>query len=221
MSSSTGGGIDARQALTYVFKDEQWVGKLAVGAVLSLGPLMIIGIFPLMGYLVEIVRRVSAGSEEPLPEWSNNLGTYFRQGFPVAFGVLTWLLPYQLVWIGAALVVGPQGLTGQLVFGIVVTLVGTNLYAAVLLPSVIGRYAARPRFGSMFELGEIFGSVRRIGTGFGAVFVVHVAVLAITFVTIWTIVLVIFATSYAVMVFGHAYGQATRIGYPDQRPIDA
>jgi hypothetical protein len=209
------GGIDARLALAYIFKDTQWVKKLLIGAVFALGPIIIVGVFFLAGYLVEIVRRVSTGSDQPLPEWRGNFGAFFKQGFPVVWGLLIWLIPYFALWSGAGLASGLSAdspIAVQLVFGLG-SLLLANLYAAVLLPSVVGRYAASPRFGAMFEFGAIFGSVRRIGIGFVAVLIVHLVVLALTFVTIWAIVAIILTTSYAVMAFGHAYGQAARIGY--------
>ncbi len=204
--------IDARRSLTFVFDDERWVKKILIGALFALGPVLVVGIFFLVGYLVEIVRRVAADSDDPLPEWAGNYRTYFTQGFPAACGVLIWLIPFQLVWIGAALLMGsPQSIPVQLALGIVM-LVTANLYAALVVPSVIGLYAATGRFGSMFRFGEIFRSIRRIGTGFVAVWIVHLVVLALTFVSIWAIVAIMFTTAYAAMVFGHVYGQAMRIG---------
>ena len=159
--------------------------------------------------------RVSTGSDEPLPEWRGNFGAFFKQGFPVVWGLLIWLIPYFALWLVAGLASGLSAdspVAAQLTFGIGM-MVLANLYAAVLLPSVVGRYAASPRFGAMFEFGPIFGSVRRVGIGFVAVLIVHLVVLALTFVTISAIIAIIFTTSYAVMAFGHAYGQAARIGY--------
>ena len=204
--------VDIRKALTFAFGDERWVKKILIGAVFALGPIIVVGIFFLVGYLIEIVRRVAAGSAEPLPNWGGNYSTFFKQGFPAAWGVLIWLLPVQVVWFGAALLLGsPRSIPVQLVFGLAM-LVTVNLYAAVVVPSVIGRYAASARFGSMFEFGEIVGSIRRIGKNFVAVWIVHLVILGLTFVTIWAIVMIVFTTAYAAMVFGHAYGQAARIG---------
>ncbi len=64
----------------------------------------------------------------------------------------------------------------------------------------------------MFRFGEIFTSARRIGTRFVQVWIVHLAVLGLTFVSIWVIVGVMFTIAYAAMACGHAYGQAGRIG---------
>ena len=91
-----------------------------------------------------------------------------------------------------------------------------NLYAAVVFPSVIGRYAATTSFGSMFDFGSIFASIRRVGTGFIAVWIVQLLVLLLTSVTIWTFVGMFLTIAYAAMVFGHIYGQAALIGYGEE-----
>jgi hypothetical protein len=210
-SSPTVERINVRQALTFPFHDERWVKKILIGALFALGPIIIVGIFFLIGYLIEVARRVAADSKEPLPEWGGNYGTYFKQGFPAAWGVLIWLVPIQLVWVGAALLGGASSIAVQLVLGLTM-LVTVNLYAAVVMPSVIGRYMATTRFGSMFELDAIVRSIRRIGNNFVAVWIVHLAVLALTFVSIWAIVAIVFTTAYAAMAFGHVYGQAARLG---------
>ena len=209
--------IDARLALTYVFADSRWPSKLFIGALFALGPVVVVGVFFLIGSLVEIASRVADGDDRPLPEWRGSLRSYFSQGFPVAWGLLVWMLPFAAVWAGSGVLlatVAPdlgENLATQIVFGIVM-MVAANLYAAVIVPSVVVRYAAERRFGSMFELGEIFGSVRRIGTGFVPVWIVHLAILALTWVTIWTIVAIVFTIAYAAMVCGHVYGQAARVG---------
>ena len=206
--------VDVRRSLTFAFEDERWTRKLLIGALFALGPVLVIGIFFLIGYLIEIIRRVETGAEEPLPEWSGNYGRYFREGFTAAWGVLIWLLPFQVLWLGAALLIGgSHGLAIQVVFGIAM-LVAVNAYAAAILPSVLGCYAEHRRFRSMFELRRIAASIRSIGRRFVAVWAVHLAVLGLTFVTIWTIVAIIFTTAYAAMVLGHAYGQALRSARP-------
>ncbi len=209
------GGIDVRLAFTYVSNDERWVKKLLIGALFALGPVLIVGAFVLTGYLIEIIRRVTAGSSDPLPEWSGNLGTFLKQGFPAAVGVFIWMAPFFAVWFGAFwLVLGDEvtvSIEVQALLGIAF-MVLTNLYAAAVLPSAIGRYAAKPRLRSMFEFGAIFASIRRIGVGAIGVWVIQLIMLGLTFVSIWALVAIVFLTAYSAMVFGHSFGQAVRLG---------
>ena len=206
------GGIDIRLALTYIFNDERWVRKVLIAFLLAFGPIIVIGIFFILGYVTEIVRRVMAGTEDPLPEWSGNFGAYLKQGVPVAIGLLIWYVPVIIVWSGAGVALRPESIAGQLAFGVSM-MVLANLYAAVVFPSVIGRYAATASFSSMFQFDSIFGSIQRVGAGFVAVWIVQLFVLLLTSVLIWTFVGMFLTIAYAAMVFGHSYGQAARIGY--------
>ena len=43
------GQVDARKSLTYVFADDQWFKKVLIGALFSLGPVLVIGVFVLIG----------------------------------------------------------------------------------------------------------------------------------------------------------------------------
>ncbi len=53
------------RAFSYVFDDKNWLSKLLIAGLISLIP--IIGQFYLMGWMVEIVRRVKAGRTDILP----------------------------------------------------------------------------------------------------------------------------------------------------------
>jgi len=58
--------MDFGRAFTYPFDDPDWLRKLAIIALISLIP--IFGWFVLMGYIVEITRRVIYHEEVLLPE---------------------------------------------------------------------------------------------------------------------------------------------------------
>jgi hypothetical protein len=69
--------MDVRQALTFIFKDEEWIKKVLLGIVISLVP--IFGQFALMGYMLVIIRNVKSGDPRPLPDWSEAV-QYFVEG---------------------------------------------------------------------------------------------------------------------------------------------
>jgi len=54
-------------ALKYPFQDEKWIKKGLIGSLLTIGSLLIIPAFTLLGYLVRVMR------EESLPEFNNIL----------------------------------------------------------------------------------------------------------------------------------------------------
>lgn len=50
--------MDISKAFSYVFKDEQWAGKIGIGALISLLSFLIIPIPLLSGWMVGITRNV-------------------------------------------------------------------------------------------------------------------------------------------------------------------
>jgi hypothetical protein len=82
--------MDVGAAFTYFKRDEQWVNKFLIGSLLLL---TIIGIFPVMGWLLEIIRRVSEDDEcDTLPEWEN-FGAYALAGLKLYGVALIWSIP--------------------------------------------------------------------------------------------------------------------------------
>ena len=76
--------MDFGKAFSYVFDDEDWIKKIGIGALLSLIP--IVGWFVILGWGVEITKRVINKNPEILPDWSD-FGGYLTRGF-LAFVVL-------------------------------------------------------------------------------------------------------------------------------------
>ena len=63
--------MDFGAAFSFMFDDEDWPKKLALASVLSL---TVVGIFPVLGWGLEVVRRVAKGDPEPLPDWRLQCG---------------------------------------------------------------------------------------------------------------------------------------------------
>jgi hypothetical protein len=68
--------MDFGRAFNYVYEDEKWFEKVAVGALISLVPILN---FSLSGYMVDVIRNVANGESRPLPTWEN-LGDFFMKG---------------------------------------------------------------------------------------------------------------------------------------------
>jgi hypothetical protein len=166
--------LDIRRALEFVFEDEQARLKIAGGLLWLLVPIANIVV---IGYEVEVVRRVAQGEERPLPTW-DNLGQLFVvgarlslarfiYGLPVlaavASGVLAGLAlalqapqsPDQAFWQTA----GPFILLGVfcLLGGVFVYALGTGF----LSPAVLGEYAQRGTFGACFDFAAIWRFIWR------------------------------------------------------------
>ena len=74
--------FDFGRALTFVKGDPRWIAKLAIGSLVSLSGLLLIGLPLLPGYYVRLIRRSAAGEAHALPEW-NNWGELFIDGLKV------------------------------------------------------------------------------------------------------------------------------------------
>jgi uncharacterized membrane protein len=86
--------MDFGKAFTFVFEDEDWLKKIALGGLLSLIP--VIGIFLVIGYGFEVTKRVIKGDAEVLPDWSD-FGGYLTKGFLVFLIVFVYMLPVFLI----------------------------------------------------------------------------------------------------------------------------
>ena len=82
--------MDVGAAFTYFKRDEQWVNKFLIGSLLIIS---IIGIIPVMGWFLEIIRRVSKNENvDELPDW-DDIGTYAINGLKLYGVTLIWSIP--------------------------------------------------------------------------------------------------------------------------------
>jgi hypothetical protein len=81
--------MDLERAFTYIWKDPDWLKKVAIGGVLAFTG---IGGFAVMGWLAEMARRVAHQEEEILPEW-DRIGDYLLNGLKFVGVLLIWTSP--------------------------------------------------------------------------------------------------------------------------------
>ncbi|MEE8356719.1 MAG: DUF4013 domain-containing protein, partial [Anaerolineales bacterium] len=156
--------MDFGKAFSFVFEDEDWLKKIAVGGLFSLIP--VIGIFVVLGWGVEITKRVINGDPEVLPDWSD-FGGYLTRGFMVFLVAFIYLLPVILLQVCSSLPYLYEAADETLltIFTIVTVCFGclTTIYsigAYLLLPAAIARYAATGEVSAAFKLGEVFKMVK-------------------------------------------------------------
>jgi hypothetical protein len=205
--------MDFGKAFSFVFEDEDWIKKVGVGGLLSLIP--VIGIFVVMGWGLEITKRVIKGQEEVLPEW-DDFGGYLTKGFMLFLITFVYTLPIILVQACSSLPFLYENAdeTLTIIFTIVTVCFGcfTFLYslaAYLVLPAAVGRYAATGELGQAFKLGEIFKKVREnLGTYALVLLGGIVASLVASLGTIACVIGVVFTMVYAMAINGHLWGQA-------------
>lgn len=224
--------MDVAKAFTFVTEDERWMGKIGIGAAISLLSFLIIPIPLLVGYLVGITRNVKKGVERPLPEW-DDFGQLFKDGLSVMVGQIVYTLPFWVIMCIA--VVASVGLGGMAeantnqdvvaagflaTWGLVICL---SLVLAVALfflsPAIIIQYVRTNELGAMFRFGEVVAVAREnVGdiviaalASFVASLVISVVVgafSAIPFIGWCGGPIIGFAVGpYLTAVTGHLYGQ--------------
>jgi len=219
--------MDIGSAFTYVFDDEDWIKKLAIGGgiILLAIPLSIILVglllfLPINGYMLEVIKNVRDGQSRPLPEWSD-FGGLFKSGFFVAVIAFIYYLPSIIFSCVSSLAQNlPQMMEMDSdMAGVIVGLgaclsciqIILSLAAGVLFPAGIIRYAQTETLGAAFQFGEIFSFIRNnIGDYIIAVILSWVASFISFFGIILCVVGVFFTSFWAVLVSANLYGQLAR-----------
>jgi hypothetical protein len=80
------------KAFSFVREDEKGITKLLIGGAISFLGGLILPLFLLWGYSLEITQNVAAGSARPLPEW-DLIEDKFRKGINVFAIRLVYYLP--------------------------------------------------------------------------------------------------------------------------------
>ncbi len=214
--------MDIGKAFTFVFEDDQWIAKiLLAGAILLLGiafswllliPLLL-AFALLAGYGVEILRRVTQGELDGLPEW-DNWGDLIADGLKViVIGFVYWL-PIIIVSICLGIPIGAFAEDAQVLSSLFSLLLSglTLLWAiavSVVFPASVAFYVANEDLGAAFRFGEVFAFVRD-----------NLATYLITFLMSWVASVIgnlgsfvcgvgwLVTLPYSLMVTGHLYGQA-------------
>ncbi len=209
--------MDIGQAFGFVFQDEDWLKKVLIGAVLALTG---IGFIPIIGYGMEVARRVAKGHPQPLPEW-DDWGRKIIEGFMSGIVVFVWSLPVVLMGACAGIIAIPLsdtgGDAGGFLFAGLMLCVGLfillySLILGLVLPAALTNYAVTGEFGAALRFGEVFGMIR---SNLGVyLMVLLVTVLAQFVASLGSIAVgcgVLFTSFYSVLVMYHAYGQAYRV----------
>lgn len=206
--------MDFAKAFSYVFKDPDWVKKVAILALVSLIP--IVGALVVLGWSLEVTRRIIQRDPTPLPDldFGQQLGLGFR-GFVVAlvYAIPVILLELPII-IGSTMLENGGSDAAYNAFGVLAVCCGGlivlyALFLAVVLPAAYGNFVAQNRLGAAFKLGEVIGLVRaNPGAYLLTLLGVMLTGLIASFGTVACVIGIIFTSAYAFAVQGHLYGQA-------------
>ena len=223
--------MDIGSAFTYMFDDQEWLKKIAIGggivvAGLILSPILIglLLFLPINGYMLETLKNVRDGRPTPLPEWSN-FGDLFMKGLMVFVIGLVYSLPGLLFSCGS-LVTNPQMIAEfapDVVNQDVMTTLGIlsgclgclqvilSLLGSALVPAGIIRYAHYGTLSSAFEFGAIINFIKNNIGDYIIVFLLSlVAGMAAALGVILCVIGVVFTGFWSVLVNANLYGQLAR-----------
>jgi hypothetical protein len=217
--------IDIEKAVRFVFEDPDWVKKILIATVL---PFTIIGLFPLLGWGMEIMRRASLDETDLLPDWSD-LGDKLVLGFKTWVVGLIWgspmilivplfmamaLVPvvYEMGWVAEEIMITLMG-GSMLVFVVALPIILVFSYGLMIIyPLIYGQFNEDQKIGSSLNPRRTWALLRA-----NWVELIVVAILVYTFSYIISMVgmllcfvgiFFVFPISMAVMYF--LYGQAYR-----------
>jgi hypothetical protein len=205
-----GSPVDIGSSFTYMFEDDNWIKKIAIGGVVSVIPIVN---FAAIGYLVQVIRNVRAGQPLPLPEW-DQFGQYFIDGLWNFVIFLVWSIPILviicLVVMGGLVLGNSQGAVAA--YTIISSCLGclAGLWAlvlGVLYPAILIRYTEVGELMAGFRFGEVFGIISAdVGSYFIVVVLTWLAGV-IALLGLVCVVGVIFTAFWAILVSGNLMGQ--------------
>lgn len=219
------------KSFTFMFEDEDWVGKILIGGLFALLSLVFVGVPFLVGYGLELVRRVAAGREDVLPAW-DDLGDKFVQGLVLLVIMFVFMLP-------AILLSGCSGIALRAMADSVRSDVGTTMFVlgsalvglvasvygfviGLLTPAIVIRYAMTRDFGATFNVGELWRVANaNLGNYIVILLVTWVAGMIAGFGVIACIIGVFLTMFWSMLVSGHLYGQYWREHLGGVAPVAA
>lgn len=235
--------MDFGKAFTFMFDDPDWVRKLGIGVVVGLAATLLspilIGIVPaiiILGYCLDVLRNVYAGSASPLPEWED-WGGFLARGFKLLVAFFVWLLPLFVIsipiFIGAALASEQGAGSGAgAAFGALFIICAScllvlwGLFVLLISPAIYIRLAVTDRLGAAFEVGRLWALTRdNLGNVIVAILLTIVAgiiasiagSLGLILLLIGALVTIPAATLWQYLVQAHLFGQ---IGRTSVTPVE-
>lgn len=204
--------MDFGLAFSFPFQDEEWVKKVVLTAVISLIP--IIGQIALIGWMVELTRRVIRGDAEPLPDWAD-FGDILVLGLKMFAIGFVYAIPLMFIAIPMAIFEALIDSDSAVALYTIVTLCFScfsliyGLGLAFFIPAAVGELAATDNLGAAINPTNIIAHVRTAPSAYLLAFLgTIVAGFLSGFGIILCFVGVILTAVYASAVQGHLYGQA-------------
>jgi len=208
--------MDYGKSFSFMFKDKDWLMKVIMGGVFALLSVILVGIPFVLGYMLEVIRRVAGGNDQELPAW-DNLGEKFVDGLKLLVILLIvsiplWLLACVMgVFNGIAANTNSDALTTLVALVNILVWLLNFLYGlvfAIFMPAFMIRYAMTRDFGQTLKIGEAWNVVRaNIGNYILILVVAYLATLVASIGVIACVIGVFLTMFWAYLVEAHLLGQ--------------
>lgn len=212
--------MDYGKSFTYVFEDEKWISKFAVGVLISLVPIANIAAY---GYIVQLLKNVRDGMEFPLPEW-DDFGKFFVDGLKLLAGFLVYFIPIILLsffMIPVAILADGGGATedaiGIVMMCISCLMIFLTFLPLLLYPALYIQYAKEDKIGDMFKFSEMWDLFKADSANYIIILLMIFFVLAFiaSFGMLLCFVGLFLTTWWAQLAAGHMIGQ---LAQPKEKP---
>jgi hypothetical protein len=203
----------------YVFKDPEWLKKLAIAGLITLIP--IVGWLYLLGWGLEITRQIIKGEPVIIP--NTDFGIFLTRGLKAwvvgivyAIPSVIFQIPSTLTNIVAQTASSDDG-SGAVLGGLAIVTICTSILGAIygillafIYPAVYANFVANnDEISAGLRFGEIFNLIKKAPIAYllallGTIIAGIISGLGV----IACIIGVIITISYSVLIMSHFYGQA-------------
>jgi len=209
--------LNLGEAVTFVVRSDRWVRRLLAAALCLLFFWLIVPLLLLIGYVVEIARRVRAGDRQ-LPIWAHRWRK-IKDGFKILAVILIWLIPSVLLSVPAAIVSAQQqqptaaiDTTASDLAGIVAAAGSVwSLVVVLLEAAIISQYLDRGFLGAL----NVVAVLRRVRVNLALSIVVGALLVALSTIGLIGLVVllvgVLITIPYASFVGAYLVGRYARV----------
>ena len=143
--------MDIGRAYTYMFDDDDWLKKIAIGGLIMLIPILNL---VALGYAIRVLRNARDGRELPLPEWDDWGGDFVR-GLLITVATFIYSLPAIFAVLMGVVFAGVFDEQACMWAGYCPGILWAVL-VAFITPALYLQYAKHDTFGALFRFGEIW-----------------------------------------------------------------
>jgi len=147
--------MDIGRSFVYVFDDDDWLQKIAIGGIVTLIPILD---FVALGYSIRALKNIRDGRELPLPEWDDWGGDFIR-GLLVTVAGFIYALPAIAVMI-VGVVAGTTLDSEACMWLAYCPGLAWLLLVAIIQPALWLQYAKEGDFAAFFRFDRILAVIR-------------------------------------------------------------